>query len=81
MIREMFHPGISATAMTALNFFVVIGAAVVQQVMGFAIERFPHTAASYPPAAYHVAFLFPVCGLAGAIALFFFARDTSLHRP
>ncbi|RQW77151.1 MAG: MFS transporter, partial [Geobacter sp.] len=79
MIREMFPPGISATAMTALNFFVVIGAAVVQQVMGFAIGRFPHTAASYSPAAYHQAFLLPVCGLAGAIVLFFFARDTAPH--
>ena len=80
MIREMFPTGISATAMTALNFFVVIGAAVVQQAMGFAIGRFPHAAATYPPAAYHQAFLIPVCGLACAVVLFFFARDTTPNK-
>jgi sugar phosphate permease len=79
MIREMFPPGISATAMTALNFFVVIGAAVVQQVMGFIIGRFPHQTGSYPPAAYHQAFLIPICGLTCAILLFFFVRDTRPH--
>lgn len=79
MIREMFPAGISATAMTALNFFVVIGAAAVQQVMGFAVDRFPRTAGSYPPAAYHSAFLIPICGLACAVILFLFVRDTKPH--
>jgi sugar phosphate permease len=79
MIREMFPAGISATAMTALNFFVVIGAAVVQQVMGFVVGRFPHPAGSYPAAAYHQAFLVPISGLAVAILLFFFVRDTGPH--
>ena len=81
MIREMFPSAISATAMTALNFFVVIGAAVVQQVMGFVVGRFPHGAGSYPAAAYHQAFLIPICGLACAILLFLFVRDTTPHSP
>jgi sugar phosphate permease len=76
MIREMFPAGISATAMTALNFFVVIGAAAIQQVMGFAVGRFPRAGGSYPPAAYHQAFLIPILGLACAIVLFLFAKDT-----
>ncbi len=76
MIKEMFPAGISATAMTALNFFVVIGAAAVQQAMGLFIEHFPRSAAGYPPGAYHGAFLIPISGLAAAILLFFFARDT-----
>ncbi|HEY6873625.1 MAG TPA: MFS transporter [Geobacteraceae bacterium] len=80
MIREMFPAGISATAMTALNFFVVIGAAAVQQVMGFVVGRFPRTAGSYPPAAYHQAFLIPILGLACAVALFFFVKDTHPER-
>lgn len=75
MIKEMFPPGISATAMTALNFFVVIGAAAVQQLMGLFIGRFPKGAAGYPPAAYHGAFLIPIAGLAVAICLFLWARD------
>jgi len=79
MIREMFPAGISATAMTALNFFVVSGAAAVQQLMGIAIGRFPRTSGSYPPDAYHQAFLIPVGGLACAVLLFFFVRDTRPH--
>jgi sugar phosphate permease len=76
MLREMFPRAITATAMTAANFFVLMGAAVTQQVMGLIIERFPRTPAGYPPAAYHSAFLLPVCGLALAILLFLGARDT-----
>jgi sugar phosphate permease len=79
MIREMFPPSISATAMTALNFFVVIGAAAVQQMMGVAVGRFPRIAGNYPPEAYHQAFLIPIVGLAVAVLLFLFVRDTRPH--
>ncbi|WP_318258410.1 hypothetical protein [Geobacter anodireducens] len=77
MIREMFPSTLSATATTALNFFVLTGAAVVQQVMGLIIGRFPRGPAGYPAEAYHAAFLVPVTGLAVAVTLFLFARDTS----
>ncbi len=76
MIREMFPSGMSATAMTALNFVVVIGAAAIQQVMGLSVSRFPRSNGNYPPAAYHQAFLIPIAGLACAVILFFFVRDT-----
>lgn len=77
MIREMFPRNLSATATTALNFFVLTGAAVVQQVMGLIIGRFPRGPMGYPAEAYHAAFQVPVTGLAVAVTLFLFARDTS----
>ncbi|SNB47759.1 MFS transporter [Geobacter sp. DSM 9736] len=77
MVREMFPQGISATAMTAMNFFVLMGAATVQQAMGRMIEGYSPTSAGYPPEAYHTAFLLPVCGLAIALFLFLWVKDTS----
>ena len=77
MIREMFPSGITATAMTAVNFFVLMGAATIQQLMGIIIERHLPGAAGYPPAAYHEAFLVPVAGLAAALIAFLFIRDTA----
>jgi sugar phosphate permease len=76
MIREMFPSGITATAMTAVNFFVLMGAATVQQVMGLLIERHPRGVGGYPPEAYHEAFMVPVIGLAVALFAFLFIRDT-----
>ena len=77
MIREMFPSSITATAMTAVNFFVLMGAATVQQLMGIIIERHLPGKAGYPPAAYHEAFLVPVAGLAAALVAFLFIRDTA----
>jgi sugar phosphate permease len=76
MVREMFPVRIVATALTSLNFFVLMGAAMIQQGMGLYIERFPKGPSGYPPEAYHGAFLIPVCSLACAIVLFLFVRDT-----
>ena len=75
MIREMFPVRIVATALTSLNFFVLMGAAMVQQGMGLYIERFPKGPAGYPPQAYHGAFLMPVCGLALALLCFLFVAE------
>ncbi|QSV47025.1 MFS transporter [Geobacter benzoatilyticus] len=73
IIRSMFSVRIVGTALTSLNFFVLMGAAVTQQVMGVIVGSCGRGAA----AAYHAAFLFPVAGLAAAIVAFFFARDYS----
>ncbi|HEY6007054.1 MAG TPA: MFS transporter [Geobacteraceae bacterium] len=81
MLREMFPHAITATALTAANFFVLMGAATMQQVMGRVIERFPRSPAGYPATAYHGAFLLPVGGLAVAVILFLWARDTTPGRP
>jgi sugar phosphate permease len=75
IIRSMFRVEIVGTALTSLNFFVLMGAAVTQQVMGLIIGSFGRGAAGAPPKAFHWAFLFPVTGLAIAIVLFLFARD------
>jgi sugar phosphate permease len=75
LIRESFPHAIIGTALTAVNFFILLGAATMQQVMGWYIERFPRGASGYPAAAYHGAFLIPVSGLALALLLFMFVRE------
>jgi sugar phosphate permease len=75
IIRAMFPLRIVGTALTSLNFFVLLGAAVVQQMMGVIIGARALPGAPPGPTAYHVAFLLPVAGLAAAIALFSFAHD------
>uniref|UniRef100_A0A831U1R3 MFS transporter n=1 Tax=Geobacter metallireducens TaxID=28232 RepID=A0A831U1R3_GEOME len=77
IIRSMFSVRIVGTALTSLNFFVLMGAAVTQQVMGVIVGSFGRGAAGAAPAAYHAAFLFPVAGLAVAVAAYLFARDYS----
>ena len=74
IIRSMFSVHITGTALTSLNFFVLMGAALTQQVMGLIIGSLKggsHSSA----AAFHAAFLFPTIGLALAIVSFLFARD------
>ncbi|GLI38298.1 MFS transporter [Geobacter hydrogenophilus] len=77
IIRSMFSVRIVGTALTSLNFFVLMGAAATQQIMGVIVGSYGRGAAGASPAAYHAAFLFPVAGLAGAIVAYFFARDYS----
>ncbi len=72
MIRQRFAHEITGTALTAVNFFILLGAATMQQFMGWLIDRSPHSASGYSPAAYHQAFLLPICGL--ALAIIFFSR-------
>lgn len=80
-VREMFPVKILATALTSLNFFVLMGAATVQHLMGYVIERFPKSPAGYPPEAYHTAFLIPIGGLLLAILLFTRAREPGKVHP
>jgi len=75
VIRAMFPVQIVGTALTSLNFFVLMGAATTQQGMGMVIGAFERTAAEAPHAAFHAAFLLPVACLALTIVLFAFARD------
>jgi sugar phosphate permease len=79
-VREMFPVKIIATALTSLNFFVLMGAASVQHLMGYVIEQFPKSTAGYPPEAYHTAFLLPIGGLLLAILLFTRAREPGKER-
>lgn len=75
IIRSMFRVEIVGTALTSLNFYVLMGAAVTQQVMGIIVGGHGGRADSISSAALHAAFLFPVAGLALAIILYSRARE------
>lgn len=75
IIRSMFPVQIVGTALTSLNFFVLLGAASMQQIMGVIIDGFVKLTPGVPAQAYHAAFLAPVASLAVAVVLFFFAKD------
>ena len=75
IIRSMFRVEIVGTALTSLNFFVLMGAATTQQVMGVIVGAVGSGAPGALPKGYHAAFAFPIAGLAVAIVLFMFARD------
>jgi len=75
IIRSMFPVRIVGTALTSLNFFVLMGAASMQQVMGEMLDSFGKHTPGAPAQAFHAAFQCPVAALAIAIALFFFAKD------
>lgn len=77
LIRESFPVEITGTALTSVNFFILLGAAIVQQVMGIIISGFSKTAAGiYPVSAYKQAFILPLALLILSTALFLWTRDT-----
>jgi len=67
IIRNSFPLGIVGTALTSLNFFVLLGAATVQHTMGLLLQN----AGGYSPAALHYAFALPPSIL--FIALLFYS--------
>ncbi|NVO00834.1 MAG: MFS transporter [Geobacteraceae bacterium] len=69
IIRNSFRVEIVGTALTSLNFFVLMGAAVTQHLMGLIIEHLGK-GGSMTPHAFHIAFLFPMIGLAAAILVY-----------
>jgi sugar phosphate permease len=71
IIRASFPVSIVGTALTSLNFFVLMGAAMAQQGMGLVVERM----GGYSAQAFHAAFAVPVAGLLLAILLYLSARD------
>jgi len=75
IIRAMFPVGIVGTALTSLNFYVLMGAAVTQQVMGVIVGTYGDTAGSISAAALHTAFMFPITGLALSMILYSRARE------
>ena len=75
-VKESFDIRMAATAMTAVNFFTMMGGALFMQGMGRIIEMFPAEGGAYDPRAYHTAFLTCCLGMAGAIAFYSFSRDT-----
>lgn len=75
IIRSMFPVGIVGTALTSLNFYVLMGAAVTQQVMGIIVGSYGDMAVGISAGALHTAFIFPIVGLALSIALYSRARE------
>jgi len=80
IIRAMFPVRIVGTALTSLNFFVLMGAATTQQAMGIIIGAFDRTAGGTPHVSFHAAFLLPIVCLALSLVLFAFARDYTESR-
>jgi len=70
IVRNMFPVRIVGTALTSLNFFVLMGAAVTQHLMGVIIDAFVHRKGGMTPEAFHAAFLLPIIGLAVTILLY-----------
>lgn len=75
-IKELFDIRMSATAMTAINFFSMMGSAVYMQAMGKIIEIFPKVGGVYPPRAYHIAFSSCLLGTAITLLFYGFSKDT-----
>lgn len=76
IIRSMFPVRIVGTALTSLNFYVLLGAAATQQAMGIIVGSSSGGASgAMSAAAFHSAFLLPVAGLVVSIFLYAFARD------
>ncbi len=77
IVRGMFPVSIVGTALTSLNFYVLMGAAVTQQVMGIVIGLYGRSAAGSPPQAFQAAFIFPLACLALTIVTYTAAQDHS----
>jgi sugar phosphate permease len=75
IIRNSFRVEIVGTALTSLNFFVLMGAAVTQHLMGVIIEHLGKGSGGMTPGAFHAAFLFPMIGLAVAILLYLTVKE------
>lgn len=69
IIRNSFRLEITGTALTSLNFFVLMGAAITQHLMGIIIEALGKGGAMSAHS-FHAAFLAPMIGLAVAILLY-----------
>ena len=75
IIRSMFPVNIVGTALTSLNFYVLMGAAVTQQMMGWIVGSNGGSSGGIPPGALHAAFLFPIVCQVLAIALYSRANE------
>lgn len=71
IIRNSFPLGIVGTALTSLNFFVLLGAASVQHTMGLLLQR----AGGYSPETLHNAFALPPSILLVALLCYSLARN------
>ncbi len=79
-LKELFPISISGTVMTCLNFFAIIGAAILQHGMGVIIEHFGKlSSGGYPYIAYKSAFLFCVFGMSISLFLYIFSKESMVN--
>jgi sugar phosphate permease len=75
-LKELFPLSISGTAMTSLNFFAIIGAAILQHGMGAIIEHFGKLPdGTYPFIAYKYAFMFAIVGMCISLFFYLFSKE------
>jgi sugar phosphate permease len=76
-VKETFPPFIVGTALTSLNFFLILGAAVFQHMMGHIMGNWaPSITGALPVMAYQWGFGVCAALLALALILYFSSRDT-----
>lgn len=76
-VKETFSLSIVGTALTALNFFVILGAAMFQHMMGLILDNWqPSITGALPVVAYQWGFGASAALLALALALYITSRDT-----
>jgi MFS family permease len=78
-IKESFPISISGTVMAWINFFSMVGGAVLMPVLGGLIESFPRVNGAYPAEAYSLSFV--VCFLGMAASLIFYGLPHRTTRP
>ncbi|OPY86999.1 MAG: putative sulfoacetate transporter SauU [Smithella sp. PtaU1.Bin162] len=75
-VKETFSLSIAGTALTALNFFVMLGAAVIQHAIGLIMSYWqPSTTGALPVAAYQWGFGSAAALLALALIIYTSSRD------
>jgi MFS family permease len=73
-VKELFPISIAGTAMAWVNFFVILGGAILTTLFGKIVGLFPRTSSSYPPAAYKTCFLICFLGVAASLVFYTFSR-------
>jgi MFS family permease len=71
-VKESVPPHLVGTAVTTVNFFIMIGPALVQQAMGAVLGAWP--------GAYRVAFMVPLTALTTGSVIYLRSRDSSPER-
>jgi MFS family permease len=78
-IRELFPPEMAARAMTGVNFFVMLGAAVFTQIIGFVVGD--GLSGLDRPEAFRPAWILGACSMGAAGVLYLFTPDSKALRP
>jgi len=77
-VKETFSLPMAGTAMTGLNFFIILGAAVFQHLMGAVINHWPASQSGiFPVVAYRWGFGLGVALLATALFIYISSEDVS----